>query len=71
MKIVVMGGSGRVGGNVVRRLVAQGHEAASASPDTALGTSTDSPVAGWGSRWAPPGRSATALRYRSICRAPA
>jgi uncharacterized protein YbjT (DUF2867 family) len=38
MKIVVIGGSGRVGGNVVRRLAAQGHEAVPASPDTGVDT---------------------------------
>jgi len=38
MKIVVIGGSGRVGSNVVRRLVAQGHEAVPASPATGVDT---------------------------------
>jgi uncharacterized protein YbjT (DUF2867 family) len=36
MKIVVIGGSGRVGTNVVRRLVAQGHHAVPASPSTGV-----------------------------------
>src|SRR4051794_41132406 len=40
MKIVVIGGSGRVGGNVVRRLGAQGHEAVPASPATGVDTIT-------------------------------
>ena len=40
MKIVVIGGSGRVGGNVVRRLIAQGHEAVAASPATGVDTIT-------------------------------
>jgi uncharacterized protein YbjT (DUF2867 family) len=40
MKIVVIGGTGRVGGNVVRRLEAQGHEAVPASPDTGVDTIT-------------------------------
>jgi uncharacterized protein YbjT (DUF2867 family) len=40
MKIVVIGGSGRVGGNVVRRLDTQGHEAVPASPDTGVDTIT-------------------------------
>jgi uncharacterized protein YbjT (DUF2867 family) len=38
MKIVVIGGSGRVGSNVVRRLAAQGHEAVPASPGTGVDT---------------------------------
>jgi uncharacterized protein YbjT (DUF2867 family) len=38
MKIVVIGGTGRVGGNVVRRLEAQGHDAVPASPDTGVDT---------------------------------
>jgi len=40
MKIVVIGGSGRVGSNVVRRLVAHGHDAVPASPTTGVDTIT-------------------------------
>jgi uncharacterized protein YbjT (DUF2867 family) len=40
MKIVVIGGTGRVGSNVVRRLGAQGHDAVAASPDTGVDTIT-------------------------------
>ena len=40
MKIVIIGGSGRVGQNVVRRLAAQGHEAVPASPATGVDTVT-------------------------------
>jgi uncharacterized protein YbjT (DUF2867 family) len=40
MKIVVIGGTGRVGGNVVRRLAAQGHEAVPAAPATGVNTIT-------------------------------
>lgn len=40
MKIVVIGGSGRVGHSVVRRLEAQGHEAVPASPATGVDTIT-------------------------------
>jgi len=40
MKIVVIGGSGRVGSNVVVRLGAQGHEAVPASPATGVDTIT-------------------------------
>jgi uncharacterized protein YbjT (DUF2867 family) len=36
MKIVVVGGSGRLGSRVVPRLVAQGHEAVTASPTTGV-----------------------------------
>jgi uncharacterized protein YbjT (DUF2867 family) len=36
MKIVVMGGTGRSGANVVGRLVAQGHQAVAASPSTGV-----------------------------------
>jgi uncharacterized protein YbjT (DUF2867 family) len=36
MKIVVIGGSGRVGSSVVQRLIAQGHEAVAASPSTGV-----------------------------------
>jgi uncharacterized protein YbjT (DUF2867 family) len=38
MKIIVIGGSGRIGSNVVRRLVSQGHDAVPASPDTGVDT---------------------------------
>ena len=40
MKIVVIGGSGRVGSNVVRRLVAGGHDPVPASPSTGVDTIT-------------------------------
>ena len=40
MKIVVIGGNGRVGGKVVRRLDAQGHDPVPASPATDVDTVT-------------------------------
>jgi len=40
MKIVVIGGTGLVGGNVVRRLFDRGHEAVPASPSTGVDTVT-------------------------------
>ena len=40
MKIVVIGGTGRVGGNVVHRLVAHGHDAVPAAPSTGVDTIT-------------------------------
>jgi uncharacterized protein YbjT (DUF2867 family) len=40
MKIVVIGGTGRVGSNVVRRLEAQGHDAVAAAPNTGVDTIT-------------------------------
>jgi uncharacterized protein YbjT (DUF2867 family) len=40
MRIVVIGGTGRVGSNVVLRLVAQGHDAVAGSPATGVDTIT-------------------------------
>ena len=40
MKIVVIGGTGRIGRNVVDRLLTQGHDAVPASPDTGVDTIT-------------------------------
>jgi uncharacterized protein YbjT (DUF2867 family) len=40
MKIVVIGGTGRVGGNVVGRLDAQGHDPVAAAPATGVDTIT-------------------------------
>jgi uncharacterized protein YbjT (DUF2867 family) len=40
MKIVVIGGTGRVGSNVVRRLLEAGHDAVPAAPDTGVDTIT-------------------------------
>jgi uncharacterized protein YbjT (DUF2867 family) len=40
MKIVVIGGTGRIGGNVVRRLEALGHDAVPAAPATGVDTIT-------------------------------
>lgn len=36
MKIVVIGGTGRLGANVIRRLASQGHTALPASPSTGV-----------------------------------
>jgi uncharacterized protein YbjT (DUF2867 family) len=45
MKIVVIGGSGRVGSNVVRRLDARGHDPVPASPATGVDTITGAGLA--------------------------
>jgi uncharacterized protein YbjT (DUF2867 family) len=46
MRIVVIGGTGRVGGNVVGRLASHGHEAVPASPATGVDTITGEGLAG-------------------------
>jgi uncharacterized protein YbjT (DUF2867 family) len=45
MRIIVIGGSGRVGSNVVDRLAAQGHAAVPASPSTGVDTITGAGLA--------------------------
>ena len=40
MKVVVIGGTGRIGSKLVSRLREQGHEAVPASPDTGVSTLT-------------------------------
>jgi uncharacterized protein YbjT (DUF2867 family) len=46
MKIVVIGGSGRIGANVVRRLATHGHDPVPASPTTGVDTITGEGLAG-------------------------
>jgi uncharacterized protein YbjT (DUF2867 family) len=46
MKIVVIGGTGRVGSSVVRRLSEQGHDAVAAAPSTGVDTITGEGLAG-------------------------
>ena len=45
MKLVVIGGSGRIGANVVRRLAAAGHDPVPASPATGVDTITGAGLA--------------------------
>jgi uncharacterized protein YbjT (DUF2867 family) len=45
MKVVVVGGTGRVGSNVVRRLGAEGHDAVAAAPSTGVDTITGAGLA--------------------------
>jgi uncharacterized protein YbjT (DUF2867 family) len=45
MRILVIGGTGRVGDNVVHELVAQGHEAVAASPSTGIDAITGAGLA--------------------------
>ena len=45
MKIVVIGGTGRIGSNVVKRLAAHGHDAVPASPATGVDTISGEGVA--------------------------
>ena len=40
MKIVIIGGTGFIGSQVVQNLRARGHEAVPASPDTGINTTT-------------------------------
>src|SRR5258708_18564601 len=40
MKIVVIGGSGRIGSKLVQKLVARGHEVIAASPSSGVNTLT-------------------------------
>ena len=40
MKVVVIGGTGLIGSNVVKRLTARGHEVVAASPDSGVNTIT-------------------------------
>lgn len=46
MKIVVIGGTGRIGSKVVEKLKAQGHEALAAAPNTGVDTLTGEGLAG-------------------------
>jgi uncharacterized protein YbjT (DUF2867 family) len=46
MKIVVIGGTGRIGSSVVRRLTDQGHDAVAAAPSTGVDTITGEGLAG-------------------------
>lgn len=45
MKVVVIGGTGRIGSRVVEKLNAQGHDAAPAAPETGVNTLTNHGVA--------------------------
>ena len=65
MKIVVIGGSGLIGSKLVRKLLEQGHQAVSASPDSGVNTLTGeglakpSPVPLWSSTCRTPHLSRT------------
>jgi uncharacterized protein YbjT (DUF2867 family) len=45
MKIVVIGGSGRIGSRLVQKLLAKGHQAVSASPSSGVNAVTGEGVA--------------------------
>jgi len=51
MKLVVIGGTGRIGSQVVQKLKAAGHEAIAAAPETGVDLLT---VRAWTRHWRTP-----------------